>query len=230
MILSVLALFFAWSWTYAEEVLTDLNLKDTMINDIEGTKLRFCNDWLIEEKLTSNAVISLRPGQTKKMCVVLFNNTPNDINFYIWFTQANKDQNGAYLCDSNVMDNTFSTYIQNYEADKKMFIKGGSQIYHKFNLEIPKTQTGDIHGCLSYTIDDWYSYNAGDTFAIRIRKVSPIEVVVTGSVYHFWRRDHSKELLADNKATIAKILVAIFSVWLIVTILKTTKPKPTKKK
>lgn len=227
-------LCFGWLWTYADisgnKLSTDLTLKETMINDIESTKLRFCNEWLIEEKLTPNAVISLRPGQTKKMCFVLFNNMPKDMNFYIWFTEAHKNQYGEYSCEANVMDNNFSKYIRKYEADMKIFVKGGTQIYHKFNLKIPTTQTGNVYGCLSYTIDGWYNYNSGDIFAIMVRKVSPIEVVVTGSVYNLWRRDDSKELLVNNKATIAKILVAIFSVWLISTILKTTKHKPTKKK
>lgn len=227
-------LFFCWSWTYADisgnQLLMDLNIKDTIINDIEGTKLRFCNDWLIEEKLTPNAVISLRPGQTKQMCFVLFNNMPKDMNFYIWFTEAHKNQYGEYTCEANVKDNNFSKYIRKYEADMKIFVKGETQMYHKFNLKTPKTQTGNVYGCLSYTIDGWYNYNSGDIFAIMVRKVSPIEVVVTGSVYNFWRRDDSKELLVNNKATIAKILVAIFSIWLIFTILKTTKSKPAKKK
>jgi len=222
------------SWTYVDisgnQLSTDLDIQENTINDIEGTKLGFCNDWLVEDKITRDSVISLRPGQSKKMCIVLFNNLSKDINFYVWFTEAHKNQYGEYMCEANSTDNTFSRYIKKDAADMKIFVKGQSQVYHKFTLKIPKTQTGNVYGCLSYTIDGWYNYNDGDVFAIMVRKVAPIEVIVTGAVYNLWRRDDSKELLVENKVIIAKILVAIFSIWLIVTIFSITKHKPAKKK
>ena len=69
--------------------------------------------------------------------------------------------------------------VQNNTSDYSFILSGGEQSIKKFNMIIPTTATGTIYGCISYTLPAGYSKNTGDVFGIVIRKVSPIEIIIT---------------------------------------------------
>ncbi len=69
------------------------------------------------------------------------------------------NNNELYVCDQNTSNNKFSKLIRYDLVNTKITIPPKTQKYKKFTISIPKTVTGDIIGCLSYTIDGGYSKN-----------------------------------------------------------------------
>lgn len=229
---------FIISTAYAAEQLSggQLNVQPeidkAIVADMNLTSLRFCNDGLNPADLKPKIEISSRPGQLQKICALFFNNLDADMNFYVWFTEATKNKYDERLCDENSSKNSFSKLVREDFAAMKIPVKSHMQSYKNFTLTIPKTRTGDIIGCLTYTIDWSYSKKTWEVFGIVIRKTAPITITVTWSVYNFWRRDDMKEWLTMNRTSILKGLAVILGLWIIITIIQisTKKEKSHKKK
>jgi hypothetical protein len=94
-----------------------------------------------------------------------------------------------------------------------------------YDIDIPKNKSWIVYGCLSYNLHNGYSKSTWDIFGIVVRKVAPITINITWSVYNFWRRDDLKYTYTDNKQIILKILIAILATRLIYTIVQTSKKK-----
>lgn len=202
-----------------------MNINKQSMTNINLTSLRFCNQWLDPEKLTSRLYMQSRPWQVQEICTVLFNNLETGTNFYVWFTEATKNNHDEWLCDDDAYENEFSKFIRNNFASKKINVITHKQKQKIFTIGIPKTATGDIIWCLSYAIDGSYSKHTWDVFGIVVRKTAPIWITVTWEVYNYGRRDDIKYTYTDNKQTILKILIAVLALRLVLTIVKTGKKK-----
>jgi len=211
---------------------TEMNIQPSInkqsIDDINKTSIRFCNQWLDAEKLSPRLYVESRPGQVQEICTVFFNNLETGMNFYVWFTEATKNNHDEWLCDDDTHENEFAKFVRNDFASEIINIPSNKQKQKVFAIGIPKTATWDMIWCLSYAIDGSYTKNTWDVFGIVVRKTAPIWITVTWEVYNYWRRDDIKYTYTDNKQTILKILIAILAIRLVVTIMKTGNKKDKK--
>lgn len=215
-----------------EQTTMQLPLYNEKNQDIFSMWINYCNDWIVWENTNSKMTINMRPWMTKNVCIAFYNNSPNNHDLLIGFAgwTINKSDN-TFVCENNDYDkqNDFYKYI--YFTGEVTAVSGNGWVsITNAKIHIPKTLSWDIYGCVWFSLSWWYTQETWSMLGVTFVRRFPIVLHITGSVYNLWRRDDGKELLVNNKATIAKIFVAIFSIWLIVTILKTTKPKPTKKK
>lgn len=207
------------------KLLVQPEINENVVTDLNWTSMRFCNEWLEPNNLTPKSLITAQAGQIKKFCVMFFNNLEKDMNFYVWFSEAKKNDYNEWYCDEDMTNNNYSKLIREDFSTMKILVKPHTQAYQKFTLAIPETATWSIYGCLSYTIDGWYTHNTGEIFGLMIRKTAYMETNLTGWVYKYWRRDDMKDWYETNKSVILKILLGIIAVWLVVTIINTGKKK-----
>jgi len=212
------------------KLLVQPEINKNIVTELNGTSMRFCNEGLEGSDLKPKSVFTAQAGQIKKFCVMFFNNLEKDMNMYVWFSEAKKNAYNEWYCDENMTNNNYSKLIREDFSNMKISVKPHTQTYQKFTIAIPKNATWDIYGCLSYTIDGWFTHNTWEIFGLMIRKTAYMEVDLTGGVYKYWRRDDIKDGYETNKSIILKILLGILVVWLIVTIVNTGKKKNSNQK
>jgi len=208
------------------------DIKWETINDLNFIWMRFCNNWLELEKLTNSLQLKIQPGQKKDLCMVFFNTSSDkSIDMKFGFSSTNINKEWGISCDDDMTTkNDFSKLID--QINNTWFIlPPNGKIIKKLKIFIPLTYTGNIiYWCLSYKINKEEKMEPGQMFLLVFRKTAPIQIIVTWGVYQFWRRDDIKDVYTINKTTILKIIIAILGLWIILTIVQTTKKKPQAKK
>lgn len=199
-----------------------------IVEDMNATSLRFCNDGLTETGIKPRLYVTSRPGQIQKVCAMFFNNLEKEMNFYVGFSKATKNKYDERLCDNDTSDNTFSRLVRQDFAAMKIGVKAHEQSYRNFNITVPKNTTGDIIGCLSYTIDGWYTHETWQVFGVVIRKTAPIRIAVTWEVYNFWRWDDMKDGYTINKTSILKVVAGVLGIWIVISIVQISSKKKEK--
>jgi hypothetical protein len=92
-------------------------------------------------------------------------------------------------------------------------------------VKAPKNSSGEIYWCVTYVEDIPVKIATGAIFALQTRRAGPITVTITWSVYNFWRIDDIKDAYTDNRKIVLEILLGILAIWLVMTIVNTSKKK-----
>ena len=200
----------------------------SIADELNKTSMRYCIDWFTPDKLSRMGSLTLQPGKSKDICVVFINNIPKDKEFTIGFSEWTLDGAGLISCDQNMDNNKFLNMMMMPEKTIKIMVASGSTTVTSFKIKIPTTATGNIYGCLAYSLPNSYSKGSGEIFWIFARKVAPIEIIVTWDVYTLGRRDDLKDAYTLNKNRILQSIIAILAIWIIVSIAKVTKKKEEK--
>lgn len=198
------------------------NINKKSINDINNIILRFCNDWVESEKLTRQLQIQTQPWKKEKVCMVFFSEfTGQDTKVEVSLVDWTKRSDGSITCSEDGSGSIFSKMVNN---NKDTFVLWKEEfLIKKFDINLKKTLTGSIYWCVTYNLPDNFIQNTWDIFGVVVRKVAPIEIMITWDVYKFWRRDDTKNIYTENKQTILKIIIAIIAVRLILSIVKAIK-------
>ncbi len=201
------------------------NINEKSINNINNIWLRFCNDGIENDKLTTTLDMKMQPWGRSDICTIFVNRSA-DVNtkIIVWFTSGTVEKDGTTTCGENWSTSVFYHLIKG-DDNKSFVLSGKEQSIKKFKIVLPTTATGTIQGCLSFYLPDNYSKGTWDIFGIMVRKVAPIGITVTWAVYNLWRRDDYKELYTANKSSFLKFIIAILGIWLIVTVIQTSKKK-----
>ncbi len=200
------------SWETKKIITQDLGSDN--IYDLQKTQARFCND----HKATKDLNLFARPWQRKEICVVFINQSSTPKNIIFWFSEGVKISDWAPSCQADsTYKNIFSKYIKNSTITWVIIPASGTSV-QKFTYVVPKNATGNMFGCFGYQMNQKETIKEGNMFLIVPRKVGYISIVVTWSVYQFWRRDDTKEIYTTNKTGILKTLVVIISLTLIRTL------------
>lgn len=216
------------SWTTIENYLIPGEMKvinqdfntDNMV-DIQNIQARFCND----DKLTKDVKLDMRPWQREEICVILINQWTKPMPLLFWFTEGTIDDNWIPHCQSDMTNkNEFSKKIlQN--SITWIIIPASWNIVQKFTYISSKSASWNMLGCFGYKIDKEVVKDTGALFLITPRKVGYIYVHMTWSVYQFWRIDSIKDTYINNKSIILKIIIAILSIRIVITLFQTGKKK-----
>lgn len=100
----------------------------------------------------------------------------------------------------------------------------------------PKNTSGEVLGCVVYkTLDTATNTDTSTSmFTVVVRKIAPIYINITGSVYQWGQWDAITDFSTHYQQILLKIMIALLSIRLMVTIIQTVKkPKnlqPTKPK
>lgn len=226
---------------YAQDTTKDLDnylepgQVKTVIQDISSDNLqslqniqaRFCND---EKNLTRDITLEMRPGQRKEICIVVNNLSQESVWLVWWFTQANKNDVDVLVCGWDMSTtNDFAKAISPRPTSEITIPAGGSTI-HRFIYTAPHNATGDQAGCFGYQMQQQEEREPGAMFAVIPRKVGYINIHISGERYPFWRVNNLATLYTNHKQIILKTIIAILSVWLFITIIKTIKQSTKDKK
>ncbi|MEI7558120.1 MAG: hypothetical protein WCJ45_04815 [bacterium] len=67
-------------------------------------------------------------------------------------------------CDQNMDNNKFLNMMMMPEKTIKIMVASGSTTVTSFKIKIPTTATGNIYGCLAYSLPNSYSKGSGEIF------------------------------------------------------------------
>ena len=198
----------------------------SIADELNSTSMRFCIDGFETDKLSRIGKLTLQPGKSQDICMVFINNLPTDKEFTIGFSEWTINEWGNITCDQNMDNNKMLNMILDMpEITRKIMVASWSNTITHFKMKIPTTATGNIYGCVAYSLPNSYSKNTGDVFWMFIRKVAPIEITITWDVYTLWRWDDLKDVYTTNKNSILQIIVGILAIWIIISIVQTVKKK-----
>jgi len=195
--------------------------------DLNNVKIRFCNE-IKKNIYTDDLSLDIRPWQKKEICMVLSNKWNIALNVLVGFAEAKVDEKWRISCGNDISyDNPFSKYIMEGPTTW-IVVPASGNVIQRVRYVAPKTASGDVFGCVVYKINQEERIATGQMFLVVVRKIAPIYINITWSVYTLWRRDDIKYIYTDNKQTILKILIAILAIRLFVTIMKTGNKKDKK--
>ena len=200
-------------------------IDEDITNELNTTSMRFCIDGFESDKLSRIGKLTLQPGKSQDICMVFVNNTQGDKEFTVGFSEGLKNWGDTIVCDQNMDDNLFLHMIDMPDTTRKIMVASGGNTVSNFKIKIPTTTTGNIYGCVAYYLPNSYSKKTGDVFWMLIRKIAPIEIIITWGVYRLWRWDDSKDVYVNHKNSILKVIVGILAIWIMVSIVQATKKK-----
>lgn len=209
------------------EAIIQPSINQANVNDLYKIRMFFCNDGIDATKLTLEEHLQARPGETKNICFLAYNQLKNKVNISISFNEGKKDGKLVTCWDTPEADK-FLKLIKNIPGWVfPLSLSPEEQVVKKFRIKIPKDSTENIYWCVYFSIDGASTRWTWDIFAIVVRKSMPITVMVTWDIYNFWRRDDINDTYGT---TILKVIIAILALLLIVTIFKTEKRGKSHKK
>lgn len=234
-----------WSWSFAQENIklwneTNLDKQVQVGMTIpDQTKLSyiniaFCNEGL--ETITKNGLLTVRPWQTKEICMVFANTSQEEsADIIATFVDTELSNEGNMVCSLGVnTGKSLAAYISFDKEAYKFTLEPWQTIVRKAQLHVPQDmEVWTYNGCVGYQLD--VQKKEGDTwifFVVR-RRVGLMEIMVAGDVYKFGWLDTIKYTYQNNKVMVLKWIAGI--IWLallryIIVIIKWDKSKHKKNK
>ena len=199
--------------------------------DLNYIKLRFCNE-VEKSGFTVDLSLQMRPWKRSEICIALENTSNKEINVILGFAEGKLAENGNMSCANDTTNNNkFSKRIL-YGPITWIVIPASGNSVQKVKYAALKNSSGDIFGCVVYKINQEEKIETGKMFLMVVRKIAPIHINITWNIYNYDRLDDMKDIYEYNNINILRFIIAILSLWLILSIIKTAKPhqKATKKK
>lgn len=154
-----------------------LFISSTYGADIGDVALRFCNTSGSLEKTIS---LTTSWQEQKEICMMLINGSyePTDvnINFVDWTITNDTDQKKA--CKNEWENQNFWQYISLKE--KVITVPARWSTTFTGILELPEEAAGEIHGCVTYFINN--EKNQKEMFTIMVRRANFIDIFAKGVV------------------------------------------------
>lgn len=227
------------SWTTgAENYIKPWEIKtiqqDLWANDgeaIQHIRLRFCNE-MKEDKFTVGLSLQMRPWQRKEICMVFSNNWTTSLDIFLGFTEGVMNEKWDISCQNDMTNtNNFFKFISPNHTIW-ITVPANGNIIQRVTYRTPKSASGNIIWCASYKINQKEEIDPWKMFLVVTRKIAPITIIVTWSVYDFWRRDDMKDVYFTHTSSILKVIIVILALSIIVVIFQQDKKKrkPHKKK
>ncbi len=171
------------SWTTA--LIDQLDLSKVHNNEINNVVLRFCNDWLEANQLSTKLDLKMRPNQKKDICVALINESSSSVNIVASVVPATLNDNWNIVC-SNTGDleawlllNNFSDFTRSFDLSSK------EQLIKSFTLGADKSLSGNYYICFAVNLTEAQKLSDNSPFNLVIRKAGNIKINVSWSPYRF---------------------------------------------
>lgn len=192
-------------------------------NNIQDITLRFCNE-MEEQKFTVDLSLNMRPWQRKEICIALSNDWDAPSNVMLGFADG-KIKNGNVTCENDITyENDFSKFILQGPTTW-IIVPAHGNIIQRVKYRASNHASGDIVGCAVYKINQEEKVDPGKMFVVVVRKIAPIKISVAWPVYTLWRWDDIKDVYTINKQILLKIVIALLSIRILVTIFQSSKGK-----
>ena len=184
--------------------------------NLEYIGARFCDKWKVE--VAEN--MSIRPWQTKDVCIVFYNKntTGNDIKIVAWFTEGELQKNDVVNCQDTFSSWVFFSLLSNFkESDYTITLAPGKQLIRHIRVSIPQDMTGNIYGCVAYQLDQKKPENVVGMFYVVNRKAAPFYIKIQWDIYTYaWKLiDNIKFFRIDNQMIVLQTIAGILSILLI---------------
>jgi hypothetical protein len=203
------------------------NVSPWTLDDIYKIGINYCNKDIKWDTTNSYLTIGMRPGQAKNLCITFINTSEHHQDLIVGFTESIINSGWKQLCNWDLANksNAFYKLIDLKYTD--IGLSGNNWTFTQTaRIRIPKNTTwGDIYGCIWFYLSWAYFKWPNDVLGVRVARHFPMKITVTWAVYNLWRRDDMKDAYTTNRSGILKIIIAILALWLIVTIVQTSKKK-----
>lgn len=172
---------------------------------LQYINLGFCDEEV--KNITKQSRITIRPWETKEICVIFTNTSSSNINISSSFVDAEKNNDNKLIC--SMWANTWASLVSHISYNPKLYtftLHPKENIIKKAKISIPKNMTGILNGCIWYQLNIKKDDNYTGLFFVVRRKVGIIEVNITWNIYNFGLRDDIKYIYRDNQMDILHII------------------------
>lgn len=228
----LLAAIIVWSYTIAQEnnnlgnetnvekqVQVGMTIPDQ--TKLSYINIAFCNDGI--DNLTKNGLLTIRPWQTKEICMV-FSNTSKDesADIIATFVDTELSNEGNMVC-SLWINNTgkmLASYISFNKEEYVFTLEPWKTVIKKATLHMPKNaELWMYNGCVGYQLNVKQKDDDKWIFFVVRRRVGLMEIIVEGDVYKFWWLDTIKYMYQNNKIVVLRTLARIIGIVLVLYII-----------
>lgn len=216
------------NWDY-KQLIESLEIWNTISNKINNVSFYFCNSWLEYKNLTTFLEMSIRPWESKNICMIFANKSDEKFEIIAGFTKWNisnpSDRVFDIICETDITwKNTFSSLIQN-SYENEFFLSGKQIKIENFSIKIPPTMSWTIYSCWMFKIKWNLQTGAWSSmFNIETVKKMPIQINITWDIYKYW----SIEIITNNIQNILKWFIIIIWLLLFISVIQIVSKKDKK--
>ena len=176
--------------TETKELTDQLDMWLVHNNQINKVVLKFCNEWLWANQLTSTIDLTMRPNQKKEVCVAIVNQS-NDTLEIVWsVVPGSINANGNMVC-SNAGELIWDVFVSNFAAfSEPVVLWPQEQRIDYFVLSANEIASGKYNACFAINLTTTEKLSANSPFNLVIRKAGNIKISVEWGLYRFqWFND-----------------------------------------
>ncbi len=204
-------------------------------NDIKNVVVKFCNDWLVSEKLTSKLDLVIRPGQKKDVCVVFANTLNAPLSIVAKIVEWSIGENWNIVCSNDILLTWWDVFVSNLSGlDSNINLSAQEQLIKNFSISSLKYSSWMYYWCLAYHLDQTEKLSNNSMFNVVVRKAMTIRINVEWSPYRFQWFDNIISWINIYTRQIAIVWIILCGVLLVLSLLpsrkKTLEKKSTHKK
>lgn len=197
----------SWVQNY-QEPLDMQQLSDNYINKIIG---KFCNDGFTGDALAWNLSLNSRPGQKQNVCFALANTDVKNVKLSVSMVDGHLNDVGHPVCDNSLLSLSTGAIVSDFLTGATIFMSGHDSLVKYFAITVPEHWTWEHILCVAYQLSqDSIAPLKNSMFQLVVRKVAPMRVTVSGSVYHFqWFDDVSWFVLKYKRSFGIPLLILV---------------------
>ncbi|MDD3262877.1 MAG: hypothetical protein PHR61_03440 [Candidatus Absconditabacteria bacterium] len=176
--------------TETKELTDQLDMGLVHNNQINKIVLKFCNEGLGANQLTSTIDLTMRPNQKKEVCVAIVNQSNDTLEIVGSVVPGSINANGNMVC-SNAGELIGDVFVSNFAAFSEPVVLGPQeQRIDYFVLSANEIASGKYNACFAINLTTTEKLSANSPFNLVIRKAGNIKISVEGGLYRFqWFND-----------------------------------------
>ncbi len=215
------------TWTITKK--ESLDMEKIYKNDINQVSLKFCNDWLDSNKMSSRLNLSFRPNQNKHLCVSLLNRSDIDLSLDFHLYPGKLDEKWHILCSTS--QTSLSWVIVNYQSLSGVINLNSKQMVNKyFPMKVSNVASGDYYLCFAVSVSNPEKLSTTSFFNLVVRKSGDITINVSWKKYYFNWLDDIVFWCKRHMNQISLWWIIVFAVLMWYTLFAPTKKKSKIKK
>jgi len=181
-------------------------------NKINKVNLKFCNNGFDEKDLSPSLDIKIRPNQKKEICVVLLNETNEELIINSSVFQWTLNSLWNIICsDSDRL--TWDFLLNNFDMFSwDISLLPNQKIVRYFTLYASDNASWQYYSCFSVNLKESERLSSNSPFWLLIRKAANIKITVSWKPYNFQWFDDIISSLENYNRQIWIAWVSIFGV------------------